>query len=180
MMLRPWCHNMIMTILSDQSCHVFFHCWLAGQAEECVPFSTSTFFPESPCSLSFILSFWRWFMTGNVFRLAEPDPPIRLEKMEETTNKISLALEIQEEGLSTKPGRCFCCLFQQVAHLHRLIYEMNVLLERDCSLVFHYVRCDWNINEDANLDVDSEKGNWSLSFWARGYQHMVSAVDNVE
>ncbi|KAE8294410.1 Sushi, nidogen and EGF-like domain-containing protein 1 [Larimichthys crocea] len=33
----------------------------------------------------------------------KPDPPIRLEKMEETTNKISLALEIQEEGLSTKP-----------------------------------------------------------------------------
>ncbi|XP_041862481.1 sushi, nidogen and EGF-like domain-containing protein 1 isoform X2 [Melanotaenia boesemani] len=34
---------------------------------------------------------------------AKPDPPIRLEKMEETTNKISLALEIQEEGLRTKP-----------------------------------------------------------------------------
>ncbi|XP_035801720.2 sushi, nidogen and EGF-like domain-containing protein 1 isoform X1 [Amphiprion ocellaris] len=33
----------------------------------------------------------------------KPDPPIRLEKMEETTNKISLALEIQEEGLKTKP-----------------------------------------------------------------------------
>uniref|UniRef100_A0A3B4VL62 Sushi, nidogen and EGF-like domain-containing protein 1 n=1 Tax=Seriola dumerili TaxID=41447 RepID=A0A3B4VL62_SERDU len=33
----------------------------------------------------------------------KPDPPIRLEKMEETTNKISLALEIQEEGLRTKP-----------------------------------------------------------------------------
>ncbi|XP_061593558.1 sushi, nidogen and EGF-like domain-containing protein 1 isoform X1 [Cololabis saira] len=32
----------------------------------------------------------------------KPDPPIRLEKMEETTNKISLALEIQE-GLRTKP-----------------------------------------------------------------------------
>uniref|UniRef100_A0A665UQD8 Sushi, nidogen and EGF-like domain-containing protein 1 n=1 Tax=Echeneis naucrates TaxID=173247 RepID=A0A665UQD8_ECHNA len=29
----------------------------------------------------------------------KPDPPIRLEKMEETTNKISLALEIQEEEL---------------------------------------------------------------------------------
>uniref|UniRef100_A0A3P8TUL4 Sushi, nidogen and EGF-like domain-containing protein 1 n=1 Tax=Amphiprion percula TaxID=161767 RepID=A0A3P8TUL4_AMPPE len=33
----------------------------------------------------------------------KPDPLIRLEKMEETTNKISLALEIQEEGLKTKP-----------------------------------------------------------------------------
>ncbi|XP_069560144.1 sushi, nidogen and EGF-like domain-containing protein 1 isoform X4 [Brachyistius frenatus] len=33
----------------------------------------------------------------------KPDPPIRLEKMEETTNKISLALEIQDEGLRTKP-----------------------------------------------------------------------------
>ncbi|XP_034035125.1 sushi, nidogen and EGF-like domain-containing protein 1 [Thalassophryne amazonica] len=33
----------------------------------------------------------------------KPDPPIRLERMEETTNKISLALEIQEEGLRTKP-----------------------------------------------------------------------------
>ncbi|XP_055363642.1 sushi, nidogen and EGF-like domain-containing protein 1 isoform X2 [Betta splendens] len=32
----------------------------------------------------------------------KPDPPIRLEKMEETTNKISLALEIQQEGLGTK------------------------------------------------------------------------------
>lgn len=42
--------------------------------------------------------------------LAEPDPPIRLEKMEETTNKISLALEIQEEGLRTKPGRCLALL----------------------------------------------------------------------
>lgn len=39
--------------------------------------------------------------------LAEPDPPIRLEKMEETTNKISLALEIQQEGLGTKPGVYF-------------------------------------------------------------------------
>ncbi|XP_047442765.1 sushi, nidogen and EGF-like domain-containing protein 1 isoform X2 [Mugil cephalus] len=34
---------------------------------------------------------------------AKPDPPIRLEKMEETTNKISLALEIQEEALRTNP-----------------------------------------------------------------------------
>ncbi|XP_011471983.1 sushi, nidogen and EGF-like domain-containing protein 1 [Oryzias latipes] len=33
----------------------------------------------------------------------KPDPPIRLEKMEETTNRISLALEIQEESLRTKP-----------------------------------------------------------------------------
>nr|XP_020465574.1 sushi, nidogen and EGF-like domain-containing protein 1 isoform X2 [Monopterus albus] len=35
---------------------------------------------------------------------AKPNPLIRLEKMEETTNKISLALEIQEEGLKTKPA----------------------------------------------------------------------------
>uniref|UniRef100_A0A8C6L8Y8 Sushi, nidogen and EGF like domains 1 n=1 Tax=Nothobranchius furzeri TaxID=105023 RepID=A0A8C6L8Y8_NOTFU len=34
---------------------------------------------------------------GNVFP-AEPDPPIRLEKLEETTNKISLALEMEEKG----------------------------------------------------------------------------------
>ncbi|XP_056132458.1 LOW QUALITY PROTEIN: sushi, nidogen and EGF-like domain-containing protein 1 [Lampris incognitus] len=33
---------------------------------------------------------------------AKPDPPIRLERMEETTNKISLALEMQEEVLRTK------------------------------------------------------------------------------
>uniref|UniRef100_A0A3Q4H8C9 Sushi, nidogen and EGF-like domain-containing protein 1 n=1 Tax=Neolamprologus brichardi TaxID=32507 RepID=A0A3Q4H8C9_NEOBR len=31
-----------------------------------------------------------------------PEPPVRLEKMEETTNKISLALEIREEALRTK------------------------------------------------------------------------------
>lgn len=42
-----------------------------------------------------------------MFCLAGPEPLIRLERMEETTNKISLALEIQEEGLKTKPGRCF-------------------------------------------------------------------------
>lgn len=40
------------------------------------------------------------------FSVTEPDPPVRLEKMEETTNKISLALEIQEDGSRTKPGRC--------------------------------------------------------------------------
>uniref|UniRef100_A0A7N6BGB5 Sushi, nidogen and EGF-like domains 1 n=1 Tax=Anabas testudineus TaxID=64144 RepID=A0A7N6BGB5_ANATE len=40
----------------------------------------------------------------------KPNPPIRLEKMEETTNKISLALEIQQEGLRTKPGTC--CLLE--------------------------------------------------------------------
>lgn len=33
----------------------------------------------------------------------KPEPPVRLEKMEETTNKISLALEIREEALRTKP-----------------------------------------------------------------------------
>ncbi|XP_076009719.1 sushi, nidogen and EGF-like domain-containing protein 1 [Genypterus blacodes] len=33
----------------------------------------------------------------------KPEPPIRLERMEETTNKISLALEIQEEGSRTTP-----------------------------------------------------------------------------
>lgn len=44
-------------------------------------------------------------MTG-LFSLAGPEPATRLEKIEETTNKISLALEIQE-GLRTKPGRCF-------------------------------------------------------------------------
>ncbi|XP_039896049.1 sushi, nidogen and EGF-like domain-containing protein 1 isoform X2 [Simochromis diagramma] len=32
----------------------------------------------------------------------KPEPPVRLEKMEETTNKISLALEIREEALRTK------------------------------------------------------------------------------
>lgn len=32
-----------------------------------------------------------------------PDPPVKLEKMEETTNKISLALETQEDGSKTKP-----------------------------------------------------------------------------
>ncbi|KAM6963106.1 sushi, nidogen and EGF-like domain-containing protein 1 [Aplochiton taeniatus] len=35
-------------------------------------------------------------------RHRKPDPPIKLEKMEETTNKISLALEIQEEGSSRR------------------------------------------------------------------------------
>lgn len=44
--------------------------------------------------------------TGTVFPFAEPDPPIKLEKMEETTNKISLALEIQEDSVKMKPGRC--------------------------------------------------------------------------
>uniref|UniRef100_A0A671W0Q0 Sushi, nidogen and EGF like domains 1 n=1 Tax=Sparus aurata TaxID=8175 RepID=A0A671W0Q0_SPAAU len=34
---------------------------------------------------------------------SKPEPPIRLEKMEETTNKISLALEIQEDGSRAKP-----------------------------------------------------------------------------
>lgn len=34
---------------------------------------------------------------------ARPEPPVRLEKMEETTNKISLALQIQEEGSRPKP-----------------------------------------------------------------------------
>ncbi|KAM8874516.1 sushi, nidogen and EGF-like domain-containing protein 1 isoform 2-T2 [Spinachia spinachia] len=38
-----------------------------------------------------------------LFSLAGPEPAARLEKMEETTNKISLALEIQE-GLRTKPA----------------------------------------------------------------------------
>ncbi len=35
----------------------------------------------------------------------EPEPPIKLEKMEETTNKISLALEIPEEATKSKSGR---------------------------------------------------------------------------
>ncbi|CAL8252359.1 unnamed protein product [Merluccius merluccius] len=34
-----------------------------------------------------------------------PEPPVRLERIEETTNKISLALEVPEEGVRTKPGR---------------------------------------------------------------------------
>ncbi|XP_067085594.1 sushi, nidogen and EGF-like domain-containing protein 1 [Osmerus mordax] len=33
----------------------------------------------------------------------KPEPPIKLERMEETTNKISLALEIQEEGSRRQP-----------------------------------------------------------------------------
>lgn len=33
----------------------------------------------------------------------KPEPPIRLEKMEETTNKISLALEIEEDSRRTMP-----------------------------------------------------------------------------
>uniref|UniRef100_A0AAV2KYH3 Sushi, nidogen and EGF-like domain-containing protein 1 n=1 Tax=Knipowitschia caucasica TaxID=637954 RepID=A0AAV2KYH3_KNICA len=39
---------------------------------------------------------------------SKPDPPIRLEKMEETTNKISLALQIQEETavVSELPQDC--------------------------------------------------------------------------
>lgn len=40
------------------------------------------------------------------FCLAGP-PPIRLEKMEETTNKLSLALEMEEKALRTQPGRYF-------------------------------------------------------------------------
>jgi len=35
---------------------------------------------------------------------AGPEPPVRLERIEETTNKISLALEVPED-VGTKPGR---------------------------------------------------------------------------
>ncbi|TRZ01643.1 hypothetical protein DNTS_012302 [Danionella cerebrum] len=34
----------------------------------------------------------------------KPDPPIKFEKLEETTNKISLALEIPEESIKSQPG----------------------------------------------------------------------------
>ncbi|KAG7248971.1 hypothetical protein CRUP_009292, partial [Coryphaenoides rupestris] len=35
--------------------------------------------------------------------LLGPEPPVRLERIEETTNKISLALEVPEEDVRTKP-----------------------------------------------------------------------------
>lgn len=47
-----------------------------------------------------------WFFNFcNCIFQAEPEPPIKLEKMEETTNKISLALEIPEEATKSKSGR---------------------------------------------------------------------------
>ncbi|CAG5861826.1 unnamed protein product [Menidia menidia] len=49
----------------------------------------------------------------------KPDPPIRLEKMEETTNKISLALEIQEEGQRIKPARGYQHLVSAVEGIGR-------------------------------------------------------------
>nr|XP_057928912.1 sushi, nidogen and EGF-like domain-containing protein 1 isoform X3 [Doryrhamphus excisus] len=39
----------------------------------------------------------------------KPEPLVRLEKMEETTNKISLALEIQEEASQTRPESAQDC-----------------------------------------------------------------------
>ncbi|XP_054916683.1 sushi, nidogen and EGF-like domain-containing protein 1 isoform X1 [Poeciliopsis prolifica] len=42
-------------------------------------------------------------LTPKVIRHRTRPPPIRLEKMEETTNKISLALEIEEKALRTQP-----------------------------------------------------------------------------
>lgn len=61
-----------------------------------------------------------------MFCLTEPEPPIKLEKMEETTNKISLALEIQEDGVRTKPGMCFNVTLQEGAdRVSRMICEMN-------------------------------------------------------
>ncbi|KAJ3599858.1 hypothetical protein NHX12_033812 [Muraenolepis orangiensis] len=42
---------------------------------------------------------------------SRPEPPVRLERIEETTNKISLALEVPEEGVRTQPPVC-----QRVPH----------------------------------------------------------------
>ena len=94
------------------------------------------------CHMSFILSPFHIDSWQKTFCFAEPEPPIRLEKMEETTNKISLALEIQEEGLRRKPGRCFavcssgchiclCNWSQLMCHT----CESSVLLKRDNLLV---------------------------------------------
>lgn len=86
---------------------------------------------------------------------AEPDPPIRLEKMEETTNRISLALEIQEESLRTKPGRslgsCFlfnrglislCKWFQLICHL--CVWGLSVLVELQAINTQYQLWRGWN------------------------------------
>ncbi len=123
---------------------------LSFAPENTLPFKDcSVPFNESPCSLSFILSFYAdsW---QEMFCLAEPDPPIRLEKMEETTNKISLALEIQEEGLSAKPGRCFAVCSNR---WHICTYNRSQLV--CCTymrLMSCWNDCDRNVNEDANLE----------------------------
>lgn len=88
--------------------------------------------------------------------LAEPEPPIKLEKMEETTNKISLALAIQEER--TKPGRCFAA-FHPIdgtsAHVTETSWHAT-------HITVNYI----------NVVLCGSR--------ARGYQSMVWAVDNVE
>lgn len=65
-----------------------------------------------------------------MFCFTGPEPPVKLEKMEETTNKISLALETQEEGLKTKPGECFSLFasdgFFVVKPLLSSLFDLNV------------------------------------------------------
>lgn len=78
---------------------------------------------------------------------SEPEPPIKLERMEETTNKISLALEIPEEVTKIKSGGCsFQCT---ISFILRNSNSLQILLWV-CKLYFAIrIAASWSRNSQS-------------------------------
>uniref|UniRef100_A0A8C1EX78 Sushi, nidogen and EGF-like domains 1 n=1 Tax=Cyprinus carpio carpio TaxID=630221 RepID=A0A8C1EX78_CYPCA len=71
----------------------------------------------------------------------KPDPPIKLEKMEETTNKISLALEIPEEVTTSKSESSQDCRTQPCQN-GGTCAQINESFSCNCAAGFKGRRCE--------------------------------------
>ncbi|XP_053708828.1 sushi, nidogen and EGF-like domain-containing protein 1 isoform X2 [Synchiropus splendidus] len=102
----------------------------------------------------------------------KPEPPIRLERMEETTNKISLALEIQDEGLQTKPETPQDCRTLSCLNGGSCVNDGDAFM-CDCAAGFKGRQCELLCQRVPHPCTRLYSETKSLPVWEDGVCHYV-------
>ncbi|XP_028300564.1 sushi, nidogen and EGF-like domain-containing protein 1 isoform X2 [Gouania willdenowi] len=100
----------------------------------------------------------------------KPDPPIRLEKMEETTNKISLALELQEESMRAKSESLQDCLSLHCLNGGSCVNESQSLV-CDCAAGFKGRQCELSCQRVPHPCTRLYSETKSVPVWEDGVCH---------
>uniref|UniRef100_A0A8C5N809 Sushi, nidogen and EGF-like domain-containing protein 1 n=1 Tax=Gouania willdenowi TaxID=441366 RepID=A0A8C5N809_GOUWI len=112
----------------------------------------------------------------------KPDPPIRLEKMEETTNKISLALELQEESMRAKSESLQDCLSLHCLNGGSCVNESQSLV-CDCAAGFKGRQCELSCQRVPHPCTRLYSETKSVPVWEDGVCHYLAlreAVNNAK
>uniref|UniRef100_A0A8C2B612 Sushi, nidogen and EGF-like domains 1 n=1 Tax=Cyprinus carpio TaxID=7962 RepID=A0A8C2B612_CYPCA len=100
----------------------------------------------------------------------KPEPPIKLEKMEETTNKISLALEIPEEATKSKSESSQDCRTQPCQN-GGTCAQINESLSCNCAAGFKGRRCELYCQRVSHPCTRLYSETKSVPVWEDGVCH---------